>query len=52
MWYTAWGMNSTMTDQMVQTEVDQMANNAINTEANKGVGGVLGDIEGMFGGHQ
>jgi hypothetical protein len=41
-----------MVDQMIQTEVDQMANNAINNEVNKGVGGILGDVEGLFGGHQ
>ncbi len=40
-----------MVDNMIQTEVDQMANNAINNEVNKGVGGVIGDIEGLFGGH-
>ncbi len=39
-------------DQMIQTEVDQVANNVINGEVNKGVGGVLGDVEGLFGHHQ
>lgn len=38
-------------DQMIQTEVDQVANNAVNAEVNKGVGGIIGDIEGMLGGH-
>ena len=41
-----------MVDQMLQTEVDQVANNAINNEVNKGVGGMLGDVEGLFGHHQ
>lgn len=41
-----------MVDKMIQTEVDQMANNAINNELNKGVGGMLGDVEGLFGHHQ
>lgn len=36
-------------DQAIITEVDQMANNAINNEVNKGVGGVMGDVEGLFG---
>lgn len=40
-----------MVDQMIQTEVDQVVNNEINTEANKGVGGILGDVEGLFGKH-
>ena len=39
-------------DQMIQTEVDQVANNVINNEVNKGVGGILGDVEGLFGHHQ
>ena len=38
-------------DKAIITEVDQVANNAINTEVNKGVGGILGDVEGLFG-HQ
>ncbi len=41
-----------MVDKMINTEVDQMANNAINNEINKGVGGVLGDVEGLFSHHQ
>jgi len=35
--------------QMLQTEVDQDVNNAINTEINKGVGGMMQDVEGLFG---
>jgi len=35
--------------QMLETEVDQVVNNAINTEINKGVGGVIQDVEGLFG---
>jgi len=38
-------------DQAIITEVDQLANNAINNEINKGVGGIMGDIEGLFGKH-
>jgi|GEM_PF-5542107 len=30
------------------TSVDQVVNNAINNEINKGVGGVEQDIEGIF----
>ena len=41
-----------MVDKMIQTEVDQVANNAINNEINKGVGGMLGDVESLFGHHQ
>lgn len=41
-----------MVDKMINTEVDQLANNAINGEINKGVGGMLGDVEGLFGHHQ
>ena len=37
---------------MLQTEIDQDANNVINTEVNKGVDGVMKDIEGFFGGRQ
>ncbi|GAC1427975.1 MAG: hypothetical protein PVS3B3_15820 [Ktedonobacteraceae bacterium] len=40
-----------MVDQMLKTEVDQVANNAINNEVNKGVGGMMGDAEGLFGHH-
>ncbi len=36
-------------DKAITTEVDQMANNAINNEVNKGVGGMMGDVEGLFG---
>lgn len=36
-------------DKMITTEVDQVVNNAINAEVNKGVNGILGDIEGLFG---
>lgn len=39
-------------DKAIITEVDQVANNAINTEVNKGVGGILGDVEGLFGQRQ
>ncbi len=38
-----------MVDQMLKTEVDLDVNNTINAEVNKGAGGILGDIEGMFG---
>lgn len=38
-------------DQVIQTRVAQMANNAINSEGNKGVGGSIGDIEGFLGEH-
>lgn len=38
-----------MVDQVLKTEIDQNANNAINAELNKGAGGILGDIEGVFG---
>ena len=38
-----------MVDQMLKTETDQVVNNAINAEVNKGVGGMLGDVEGLFG---
>ncbi len=40
-----------MVDQMLKTEVDQVANNAINNEVNKGVNGMMGDVEGLFGHH-
>ena len=40
-----------MVDQMLKTEVDQVANNAINAEANKGVDGMMRDAEGFFGHH-
>lgn len=35
-------------EQQLQTEVDQVVNNAINNEINKGVGGIEEDIEGLF----
>ena len=38
-------------EQMAKTEVDQVVNNAINAELKKGVGGIMGDIEGFFGHH-
>jgi hypothetical protein len=38
-----------MVDQMLRTEADQVVNNAINSEINKGVGGMLSDAEGLFG---
>ncbi len=38
-----------MVDSMLKTEVDQVANNAINSEVNKGVDGILHDAEGLFG---
>ena len=38
-----------MVDQMLKTETDQVVNNAINSEINKGVGGMLSDAEGLFG---
>lgn len=38
-------------DQMIQTEVDQVVNNLIDKEVGKGVSGVMGDVEGMFGHH-
>ena len=41
-----------MVDQMLKTEIDQDANNAINAELNKGAGGMLKDIEGVFGIHK
>ena len=40
-----------MVDQMLKTEVDQVANNAINNEVNKGNDGILRDVEGLFGHH-
>jgi hypothetical protein len=36
-------------DKMISTEVDQVANNEINAELNKGVGGMMSDVEGLFG---
>jgi hypothetical protein len=36
-------------DKMITTETDQVVNNEINAEVNKGVGGILGDVEGLFG---
>jgi len=33
---------------MLTTEVDQVLNNDINTEVNKGFGGIVNDIEGTF----
>ena len=38
--------------QMLTTEVDQVINNDINAELNKGVGGMLQDVEGLFGHRQ
>ena len=38
--------------QMLTTEVDQVINNDVNAELNKGVGGMLQDVEGIFGHHQ
>lgn len=35
-------------DKMIITEVDQVVNNEINTEVNKGAGGIIGDVEGIF----
>ena len=40
-----------MFEQQLRTEVDQVVNNAINNEINKGVGGVEQDIEGLFHQH-
>ena len=40
-----------MVDSMLKTEVDQVANNAINNEVNKGVDGMMRDAEGLFGHH-
>ena len=40
-----------MVDQMLKTEADQVANNAINNEVNKGAGGLMGDVEGLLGHH-
>ncbi len=37
-----------MFEQQLRTEVDQVVNNAINNELNKGVGGVEQDVEGLF----
>ncbi len=37
-----------MVDQMLKTEVDQVANNAINNEVNKGVDGMMRDAEGFL----
>jgi len=33
---------------MLTTEADQVLNNDINTEVNKGFGGIINDIEGTF----
>ncbi len=38
-----------MVDQMLKTGVDLDVNNTINSEVNKGAGGVMQDIEGIFG---
>lgn len=35
--------------QMLTTEVDQNVNNAINSEINKGISGMMQDVEGLFG---
>lgn len=40
-----------MVDQMLKTEIDQVANNAINNEVNKGVAGMMHDAEGFLGHH-
>ncbi len=40
-----------MVDSMLKTEVDQVANNAINNEVNKGTDGIMRDAEGLFGHH-
>lgn len=37
-----------MFEPQLRTEVDQVVNNAINNEINKGVGGVEHDVEGLF----
>jgi len=37
-----------MVDQMFKTEADQVVNNEINAEVNKGAGGIMQDIEGIF----
>ena len=36
-------------DKMLNTEVDQVVNNDINAEVNKGPAGIMGDIEGLMG---
>ncbi len=33
---------------MLTTEADQVLNNEINTEVNKGFGGIINDVEGTF----
>lgn len=38
-----------MVEQMARTETDQVVNNAINAEINKGFGGMMSDVEGLFG---
>ncbi len=40
-----------MVDSMLKTEVDQVANNAINNEVNKGTAGIMRDAEGLLGHH-
>ena len=40
-----------MVDSMLKTEVDQAANNAINSEVNKGTAGMMHDAEGLLGHH-
>lgn len=35
-------------EQQLRTEVDQVVNNAINNELNKGVDGMIQDAEGLF----
>jgi len=35
-------------EQMLNTEVDQVINNEINTEVNKGFGGMIQDSENLF----
>jgi hypothetical protein len=39
-------------EQMLNTEVDQVVNNDINAELNKGVDGMLKDAEGLLGWQQ
>ena len=40
-----------MVDAMLKTEVDQVANNAINNAGNKGTDGIMRDAEGLLGHH-
>lgn len=41
-----------MFEQQLRTEVDQVVNNAINNELNKGVEGIKQDVEGLFNQNQ